>query len=135
MQELSCFIDFICYLCRISTKLINCLDLTTATKKHSCHCKLWTGTSSSITSFSCQSSRSSQHDLSLVQDHAAPWKLPAARASPQLFFLGDVLALNMPFSGQAVKCLLFMAMPKVPVNIYEPICCGFSCDGEKVLFS
>lgn len=58
--------------------------------------------------------------------------LLATRASPQLSFLGD--ALNALFPGQPVKCLLFMAMPKIPVNIYEPICHGFSYDGKKSVF-
>jgi len=58
-------------------------------------------------------------------------KLLATRASPQLSFLRNALTLNMLFPEEPVKCSLFMVMPKIPVNIYEPICHGFSCDGEK----
>lgn len=73
-------------------------------------------------------------DLWMLQDLAVTWKLPATRASPQLSFLRDALILDVLFPGQPVKCLLFMSMPKIPVNIYEPICRGFSYDGKKSAF-
>lgn len=73
-------------------------------------------------------------DLRTLQDLAVTWKLLATRASPQLSFLRDALTLKALFAGQPGKCLLFTAMPKIPVNIYEPICHGFSYDGKKVLF-
>lgn len=87
---------------------------------------------------SCFSSPATVIDLSMSMScgcFRTSLLLFATRASPQLAFLRDALTLNALFPGQPVKCLLFMAMPKILVNIYEPICHSFFYDGKKKSFS
>lgn len=96
------------------------------------HCKLWTDNSGQAHP-SYFSSPATVVDVFISVTHGCfrtSLLLLATRASPQLSFLGD--ALNALFPGQPVKCLLFTAMPKIPVNIYEPICHVFFYDGKKV---